>query len=193
MKYLKMLGIAAVAAMALTAFAASSSGATTLEVGGVPKNEKVEITASLKSGTSTTLSRTDGSLANTCTASHLSGSTESPFTGTRVTGPVSSLSFSSCDRPVTVDKAGKLYVEHIAGTTNGTVFSEEAEVTVGSIFGTLTCRTFEGTDIGTLTGGKEGHATLHIDAVLNCGFAVPSATWKGTYTVTSPTGLGVTE
>ncbi|HEX6204942.1 MAG TPA: hypothetical protein VFZ29_03950, partial [Solirubrobacterales bacterium] len=79
----------------------------------------------------------------------------------------------------------------IPGTTNGTVFSEEAEITVGSPFGTLNCKTNAGVDLGTLTGTKEGHATIDVNAVLNCGFLMPSATLKGTYTVTSPTGLGV--
>jgi hypothetical protein len=166
---------------------------TTLEVGGTSIDEEVEITSSLQSGSSTVLSRTDGTFANTCTESHASGNTESPYSGSKVTGPFSSLSFSGCTRSVTVHKAGKLYVTHIAGTTDGTVFSEEAEVTSGSPFGVLNCKTNAGTDMGRLTGGKEGHATVHINAVINCGFLVPSAKWEGTYTVTSPTGLGVTE
>ena len=189
---LSRVGIAALIGVLGILASASSASATILEVGGASKNEKVEITASLDSGTSLVLARTDGSLANTCTASHVNGSTESPFTETKVTGALSSLSFSSCERTVTVHKPGKLYVEHIAGTTNGTVSSEEAEVTVGSIWGTLNCKTNTGTDIGTLTGKKEANATLDINAVLNCGFLLPSATWKGNYTVTSPSGLGVT-
>ncbi len=193
MSYLKMLGLAAVAAMAFTAFAVCSASATVLEVGGAAKNEKVEITASREPGTSSVLARTDGSFANTCTESHVKWSTESPYIGAKVTGAISTLTFESCTRPVTVHKAGKLYVEHIASTTNGTVFSEEAEVTVSSVFGTLNCKTSTGADIGTLTGKKEGNATIDINAVLNCGFLVPSATWKGSYTVTSPSGLGVTD
>jgi hypothetical protein len=118
---LKALGLAAVAAMVFTAFAASSASATTLEVGGVSQNSAVAIEMSLKSGTSTTWSRTDQVLAGTCTASAVAGSTVTPFTGTTVTGPISSLSFTSCTRTVTVHKAGTLHVEHIASTTNGTV------------------------------------------------------------------------
>ena len=190
MKYLKILGLAAVAAMALTAFAASTASATTLEVGGVTKNESVTLDASLASGTKAVLARTDGSLANECAASTVQGSTASPFTGATVTGPISSLSFTECTRPVTVHKAGTLHVAH-TGTTDGTVTSSGAEVTVGSPFGTLNCKTGEGVHIGTLKGTASGHATMEIGAVLNCGFLVPSATWKGTYVVTSPTGLGV--
>ncbi|MDQ2631223.1 MAG: hypothetical protein M3Y75_09695 [Actinomycetota bacterium] len=190
MKFLKMLGLAAVAAMALTAFTAGSASATTLEVGGVTQNKAVTIEASLASGTSAVLSRTDGSLANTCTTSTVKGST-TVFTGTTVTGPISSLTFSNCTRPVTVHKAGTLHVAHIAGTTDGTVTSSGAEVTVGSPFGTLTCVTGTGVDIGRLTGKAAGSATMDINAVLNCGFLVPSAKWAGTYTITSPAGLGV--
>ncbi len=193
MKYLKILGIAAVAAMALTAFTAASASATTLEVGGAAQNKTVALSASLKSGTSAILSRTDGSLANTCTVSTVAGSTVTPFTGTTVTGPISSLTFTSCERTVTVHKAGTLHVAFKSGT-DGTVTSSNAEVTVGSPFGTLNCKTGEGVDLGTLT-GTDGtpatHAEMDINAVLNCGFLVPSASWKGTYIVTSPTGLGV--
>lgn len=190
MKYLKILGLAAVAAMALTAFAAATASATTLEVAGVTQNKSVTLDASLASGTKAVLARTDGSLANECAASTVQGSTASPFTGATVTGPISSLSFTICERAVTVHKAGTLHVAYKSGT-DGTVSSSGAEVTVGSPFGTLNCKTGEGVDIGTLTGKKEGNAVMDISAVLNCGFLVPSATWKGTYTVTSPAGLGV--
>ncbi|HEY5943194.1 MAG TPA: hypothetical protein VIT89_10075 [Solirubrobacterales bacterium] len=191
---LKAFGLAAAAAVVFTAFAASSASATTLEVGGVPQNSAVAIEMSLKPGTSTIWSRTDGSLAGTCTASTLKGATVTPFTGATVTGPISSLTFTPCERPVTVHKAGTLHVAHIAGTTDGTFTSSGAEVTVGSIFGTLNCKTGTGVDLGRLT-GTDGtpstHAEMDINAVLDCGFLVPSASWKGTYTVTSPTGLGV--
>ncbi len=192
MKYLKMLGLAAVAAMAMTAFTAGSASATTLEIGGVTQNGSVAISASLEGGTSAVLSRTDGSLANTCTKSTVKGSTET-VTGATVTGAIAKndLTFTSCTRPVEVHKGGTLHVAHTSGT-NGTVTSSGAEVTVSSIFGTLNCKTGEGAHLGTLTGVKEGHATMDISAVLNCGI-VPSATWNGTYTVTSPTGLGVTK
>jgi hypothetical protein len=107
-----------------------------------------------------------------------------------VTGAVSSLTFGSCTKTVTVDKAGKLYVEYTSGT-NGTVFSEEAEVTVLTpLFeAEVNCKTGTGTDIGTLTGVASGTATMDINAVLNCGFLLPSATWKGSYTVSSALGV----
>jgi hypothetical protein len=192
MKYLKILGLAAVAAMAMTAFTAGSASATTLEVGGVKKTTNTAITASLQSGSSAVLSRTDGSFANTCTASHVDGET-TVNTGAAVSGPIKTLTFTNCTRPVSVHNPGSLSVTHTSGT-NGTVSSSGAVVTVGSPFGTLNCQTGASTHLGTLTGtgNLAAHATLAIDAVINCGFLVPSAVWKGTYVVTTPTGLGVT-
>lgn len=190
---LKMLGLAASAAMALTAFAAPAASATTLEVGGVAKNSAVAISASLKSGTSSVWATTATNfIANTCTVSSMGGTT-SVFTGATVSAPLSTLSFSSCtEEPVTVDTKGSLTVERIGSTTNGTVRSADTRVTVPSPFGPLACVTGTGTDIGTLTGVASGNATIHINAVINCGILLPSALWEATYTVTSPSGLGVT-
>ena len=189
MKLSKILGVVAVAAMALMAFAGTAS-ATTLEVGGVAKNSSVAIEATLKES-SALLADTAGFTANTCTASTVKGSTSSPFTGTTVGGPISTLSWSSCtEGNPTVDAAGTVSVERIGGTTNGTVRSSGAKVTIPSFFGNLTCTT-SNTDIGTLTGVSSGAAKFDINAVLSC-TVIGTAKWTGTYTVTSPAGLGVT-
>jgi hypothetical protein len=186
----KVFGLAAVAAMAFTAFAASSASATTLEVGGVTKNSAVSISASLASGTKTVLARTDGTLVNECSQSSLAGSTGSPFTGSTLTAVTSNLQFLICTRLFTVHKAGVVHLQFI-DATRATVSFSQTEWTVSSPFGTLTCVTGSGVDVGTLTGVASGSATMDINAVINCGFLVPSATLKGTYTVTSPSGLGV--
>jgi hypothetical protein len=201
MKYLKMLGLAAVAAMAMTAFTAGSASAVTLEINGSPQNGSVTITASLLPGTSAILSRTDGSFANTCLKSHAHGVTTrfhdpvtGPLTGHPTGNPEDGLSFAECTRPVQVHRPGTLEVTKHIAPTDGTVFSEDAIVTVGSPFGTLNCQTGATTHIGRLTGtdGTPAHfATLDVNAVINCGFLVPSAVWNATYEITSPTGLGV--
>ncbi|HEX6205063.1 MAG TPA: hypothetical protein VFZ29_04570 [Solirubrobacterales bacterium] len=193
MKQLKIIAASAIAAAALVAtIGAGSASATTLEVEGATQNKAVTIRWELAPWTSTVLARTDGSLANTCAYSRMFGSTSTPYTGSKVTGALTSFFFEGCSETVTVDKAGQLYVEHIAGTTNGTVFSENAEVTFKTPFGNeVNCKTGGGTDIGTLTGSAWGWATLHINAVLNCGFLLPSATWKGIYETAFAEGLGV--
>jgi hypothetical protein len=186
MKYLKMLALAALAAMALMAMVgAGTASATTLEVGGVTRNESVTLTLSLASGTSLITEDTSGVFQNTCTASHVHKHT-TQFTNP-VTGPATTMTYSACSRTITVHAPGKTEIVWTSGT-NGTVYSEETELTTGSPFGTLTCRTGTTTHIGNLTGVAAGHATLHINAVIDCGI---SARWTGTYTVTSPTGLGV--
>jgi hypothetical protein len=187
---MKRMQKSAIVAMALAVMAmvgAGSASATTLEVGGVTKNESITLTMTLAPGASMITEDTPGTSLKKCKKSELKGSTEGSFTGATLSGSVGTLTFAECDRAVTVHKAGTLSVSHIAGTTNGTVSSDGTHVTKGSPFGTLTCIT-AGTHIGTLTGVASGHATLHVNAVLNCGI---SARWTGTYTVTSPTGLGV--
>jgi hypothetical protein len=183
MKLTKMFGLVAVAALALMAFASTAS-ATTLETNGVKQTGAVTINSSLSG--SATLSDTSNTFANTCKASSVSGTT-SVFTGTP-SGPISTLSFSSCTHEkVVVDNKGTLSVEVIGAGTNGTVRSSGAEVTVPATIGssiiTVNCKT-SNTDIGTLTGTAAGTSTIHINAVLNCGFFLPSAKWVGTYNIT---------
>jgi len=191
MKYVKILGLAAVAAMAMMAVAASSASATTLEVNGVTQNGPVTITASLEDEGSATLKTTSSSFVDTCTTSHVHGTTTSPYSASVISGHIEELTFDNCTHETEVHKAGSLSVEWTSGT-NGTVRSTGAEVTVESTtFGvTLTCKT-NNTDIGKITGVSSGHATMDIDGVVNCGFFVPSAKWEGSYWITSPTGLGV--
>lgn len=196
MKYIKILGVTALAAMAWAAFASTAS-ATTLEATGVKQTGAVTITASLQPGVSSVLKDTSGFSQNTCTGSHLHGVT-SLFTGSFVTGPFTEhqganpsagMSFSNCTRTVTVHDPGTFEIVW-NGLTNGTVSFEETRVTSGSSIGTLNCTAGATTHVGTLTGVFSGHATLHINAVINCGI-IPSAKWEATYTVTSPHGLGV--
>jgi hypothetical protein len=206
MKYLKMIGLAAVAAMALMAVVAGSASATTLEVGGVTKNESITIVASIKLGTSAILKDTFGVSSNTCTESNVHGSTTESttggvttlgsYTGEQLTGPLTEkengLNFKNCTRePVVVHNSGILHIKWISGTTNGTVTSSKAEVTTGSPFGTLTCKTGEGTHLGILKGVAKAteHATMEINASLVCSGI--SSKWEAAYTVTTPTGLGV--
>jgi hypothetical protein len=202
MKYVKMLGLAAVAAAALMAFAASAS-ATTLEIGGVTQNKAVKIVATLSSGTSAILKDEFGTTTDTCTTSNVEGETSETkdanetitpkvFTGgTMVGGTVSKLTFENCTHETKVDANGKLWVDWTSGT-NGDVYSSGAEVTVFStFFGAIAnCKTGASTKIGTLAGVKTGKAKMTISAKVPCGI-LGTATWTGEYTVTSPEGLGV--
>jgi hypothetical protein len=191
MRYLKMLGLVGLSTIALTAFAAGSASATTLEVGGVAKNSSVTFEASLASGTSIVLRTTDNSTWDTCTTSTFSGKSEGLFTGTTVGGKISGMILGNCTHMTPVDSGGTLTFEH-AGSTNATVRSTGMSWTIQSTsFGTTLNCTTSNTHLGTLTGSATGHARLQMNAVINCGFFIPTAKWEGVYTFTSPTGLGV--
>jgi hypothetical protein len=188
----KICGIAAVAITALLVAGVGAAWATTLELNGVIQSGAVTIQASAPAGT--VLAKTDGTEENICNVSSLKGTT-SVFSGSKVTGSLSELSFTTCKHePVVVHTKGGLYIEHESGTTSGEVYSEGAEVTTWTSMGIrVTCSTGLGTRIGTLDAASSGssHATMTISAVLSCGVFLPSATWKGTYKVSSATGLGV--
>jgi hypothetical protein len=190
MKTIKTLGCIAAVAVSMAVFAAPAS-ATTLKTKGVAENAAITLKASLEG--SSVLTDTNEFWANTCTNSSFEGTT-STFTGATVAGPIKSLRIEKCTEEfMVVDAPGSFTITNIAGTTNGTVRSIGTKVTSPSAFGALTCTTAAspGTDIGTLTGVKEGTATIDIKAVLNCGFFLPSAKWEGSYAVTSPLNLGV--
>lgn len=190
MKQLQAITLVAVATALTMLIGASTASATTLEVGGIAKNETVAVKATASG--STLFTNTFGEFVNTCTRSTIESTTASPFTATQVGGPVGTMTFESCTNgAITVDAGGSLSFEAISGTTNATVFSRGAKWTTPSPFGTLTCTTAAtGTDFGKITGVKEGTATIDIAAVLNCGLI--TAKWSGTYNITSPVGLGVT-
>jgi hypothetical protein len=191
MKLSKILGVAAFAALALMAFASTAS-ATTLETNGVTQSGGVTIKSTASS--TITLESTSGVFSNTCSTSTVEGTT-SVTSGTTVSGSISALSFSNCTHsPVVVVSKGSLSVERIGTTTNGTVRSSGAEVTVPvTIFGSVvstTCKT-NNTDIGTLTGSSvSGGSKITLSAILECGGVLPSARWTGTYTITGH-GIGV--
>jgi len=191
MKHLKMSGAAVLLAALSTLAVASNATATTLEVGGVTQAGAVAITATLASGTTATLKTTSGTFLDTCTSSEIKGTTFSPYTASAVGGGLSTLTFNNCTHTTHVIFPGAFAVGWTAGT-NGQVASSGAEVEVETTtFGVVLDCTTVADIIGNITGTASGHATLDVNAVIDCGFFVPSAKWEGSYTVTSPTGLGV--
>jgi hypothetical protein len=191
MNYRKKLCLTALTVTALLALIGTgTASATTLEVGGVAQNKSVTIEASLKPGTSAILKDTNNATVETCTDSRMKGSTSSPFTGPSVTWLLIVLTTDSCSHTDHVLAAGIIHFYWTSGT-NATVVASKSEVTIQStIFGaSCIAKTGTGTTIGTLTGVKEGHATMDINGVIPMGLC-GDAVWTGTYTITSPTGLG---
>ena len=189
MKYVKMLGLAAMAAMALMAFGAgTASAAKTLTSTGVKLNAPVTIHATLEAGTSALLSTTDSkTLVDTCKVSTVEGTTTN--SDTPITGHIEILSWGEpADCSVTTDTLtkGDLTIHE-----DGTVTGAGSVVTVN--FSGVSCRygTGTGTDLGKLETGK-----LAINAVINeqepKAFLCPDTTrWVANYTVTSPHDLSL--
>lgn len=192
MSCFKKLGLAGLILMAVMAWAGvGAATATTLEIGTAKQNNAVTVKASLAAGSSTLFKSLWTGTINTCTGSEMTAKTEGTFTASVIGGKVSKLTFFNCTHTTKVLSPGNLSIAWTAGT-NGSVSSSGAEITMFStIWGvSLVCRTLAGTKIGTLTGSSSGHATLDINALLDCGIESEVA-WTGTYSVTAPTGLGV--
>jgi hypothetical protein len=192
MKTMKMLGLLAIAAAAMMAFAGIAS-ATTVKSGGALYTGK--IVAANENG-HISLHGSNG-VTIEC-AGTVEGTVESHGAGVTAEGKISKLTFPNCTNGnvVHVKKTGSLVAHSTATTNNGTLTSNgaEVEVTAASIFGTITCiYTTTNTSIGTLTGGTP--ATLDISATIPrtggsslCG---SSGTWTGAYKVSSPANLTI--
>jgi hypothetical protein len=186
MKFVKMLGLLAVAAAALMAFA----GAASADEATSPTGTTYTGALSAKSEGHAVL---DNPIAKIECPSTVSGAIESKDqAGEDVSGEISSLTFNNCTDSwhVTVVTAGKLSVNATGGYA-GDVFSTGATVEA-TRFG-ISCRyATSNTTVGTATGGSP--ATMHINANIPfhsgsvfCGSG--STAWTGSYEVTSPTSL----
>lgn len=195
MKYLKMLGLAAVAAMALTALVgAGTASATALYSGATKQGVNAELKSKLTTGNSALLKDTGGSTNDTCTGSEVAGKiTNAGGAGVAVVGKIESLTFTGCSHKTVVIAKGELELKWTSGL-NGTVVSKGAEVTVEStVFGiSCTAKTGTGTTIGTFTGVTSGDATMDINGVIPMGALCGDSTWTGNYTVSAPTPLHAT-
>lgn len=188
MKYLKMLGLAAVAAAALMAFvgAGTASAETTLckNAAGTEcygTNTKVE--SELKEGEAV-LTPSSGFGETKCKKSFLDGKIE---TATTPSGKVTTLSFTECNRTVSTVEKGTLAIHHTSGN-NGNLTSNGAKVAI-TILG-VTCE-FGGEITSGLTfnAGTEPSVTATATiSELSGHFGCPaSAVWHAVYKVTTPT------
>lgn len=199
MRYLKMLGLAAVAAMALMAFVGvGSASAVTL----CENNTATGCTSHVNSGKEIDFSAEDsiklagpfGITIVTCTESTVKVTTSSTGSdnAAAIGGTVTSLTFAKCTRPVTVGTGGTLSMVESGAGGNGTVTSSGATVTIHEIPNIVgnppTCSYItSNTDIGTLTASATA-ATFDIAATITSATdKCPNGTWSGHYVSTGPT------
>lgn len=191
MKYLKMFGLAAVAAMALMAFAGAGSASATVlckvkETPCAAANEYPVGTVADGSllGTSAKMTTTAGEIVETCTAGTVKGTlevaggpTQTPHSGTGG----ATVTWSNCTQKMETIRNGTIEIHHIAGTYNGTVIIKEVETTINLGFlGSCVYTYGSGTDVGILTGGPEPRMDLNavLTKTLGSPFACPT-TVKG--------------
>jgi hypothetical protein len=212
-KYIKILGLAAVAAAALMAFVGASSASATVLCTETPTGTSPATCPSAQTygpNTVITGTATNAVLTNTIsnvTCSHSVTEAETTTTGgaaATVTGDIVSLSFTGCktatEVPCEVTVENLPYsaeVHWVSGTHNGTLTVKSggtgnpgATVICGSL---IRC-TFSNSlfNLG-VTGGEPAHVTAaNVPLSLNSLGACPlTATWDATYEATSPTNIWV--
>lgn len=194
MKHLKMLGLLAVIAAALMAFAGTASASTATSPKGTVYTGiyKAEVEGSVK---------LDGSFVTVqCNQSIIEGKVEQHGSGVTTGGKISTMDFSSCNYSVTVLKAGSLEAHQTGGKgtdADGTVTSSGLELTIHTSVGACTFTT-NNTDVGTgtLTSSDTtgGNATLDIatSAIPRTGGSFlcgASGILTGSYKVVTPSTL----
>lgn len=206
MKYLKALGLAAIAAGALMAFVgAGTASATELWCTEPPGTEtmcpaQTHIHAEAES--TVTLHPPIGDIS--CTSSTVTGHTTNTGSPTEtVDGPIETLTFGGCNATVTVLEKGELIIhttKENEDNRDGTLTSTGAKVTV-EFSGFHCIFKTSATDIGWLTGSTNtpSHTpTLDISATIprtegrSGAFCGTSAQWTGNYSVTAPMWMDVT-
>lgn len=201
MKYLKMAGLALLAAMALTAVAATGSASATVYCSTTadpcPPTQRWFSLLNFRMAadhTAVHLRDTEGGELDSCSESAVKGTiTNAGSSTSTVTASVEELTWGSCTFPTKTLAAGKFETHKISGTSNGTVTLDgSTEVTINTVFfGSCIYGGSAGTDAGTTTEGNP--PVFHANAVTKkksgSNFACPETSlWTGTYTGTSPSG-----
>ena len=201
MKYVKMLGLAAIAAAALMAFVGASTASATV----LCKNNSNTTTCSepwgavtVKAEQTKTIKLDTTFKTVECGKSTIEGPASAGSSTTTVSGPIeaSKLTWGECNCTVNTIKGGTLEVHSVAGTDNGTLTSNGAEVTVScsTIFGNVHCiYVTENDDMGTLVGGNPAtfEGSVSVRRLPTSGLCSEEATWTPAYKVTAPAPLFV--
>ncbi|HXR61850.1 MAG TPA: hypothetical protein VN732_11035 [Solirubrobacterales bacterium] len=204
MKYSKMLGLVAVATVALVAtvgVGSASAGPTVLckenntecAKAGKTYGEGTVFKASVDKALVFKFELGGGvSYSYTCTTSTMEGEITNPGGAGPVIIGLETFTLANCTCPQTaVLNAPTLAVAYVPGTMNGELTSAGMNVTFNCMGH---CRYGDGV-IGTLTGGAMGTIDLagslkRLEGGVNC---PASAKWSGSYTVTAPEPVWVSE
>jgi len=158
MNNLKAVGLTAIVAAALLAFAGSASATTITSPTGTTYTGtiKLEIEGGLKlHGAFTTID---------CTNASIEEKIEKHGAGVTAGGNISSVIVSGCNFAVTVLKKGsmEIHAQTVGSEVNGTVTLSGSEITVATSIGSCIFTT-SGTSIGTLTGSQATGSSSTLD------------------------------
>jgi hypothetical protein len=193
MKYVKMLGLTAVAAMALAAFAgAGTASATTVCTSGTTTSPCLtgqtpysgKIVAKLKPGTKAVLK---GSLNVECTESVVSGTTNS-----KGEGKIESATFAgTCTTCPKVTSLTPWNAHAVTGTApNGQLIVEKPVVHLEQCFGFAKCTATASAVELEVIGGSPARVIAKEEPLTISGFGCgTSGTWTAEYEVTTPSSL----
>lgn len=190
MRCLKMLGLAAAAALALTAFvgAGTASANKLCKTANCSEDLTVgdEISASL---TGSTEFRSGLTTMTTCTGGAIAGKLKATST-TPINITVETLTLINCTKGTNTLKKGTLAFEYTSGD-NGALLLTGTEITISSIFGSCVYGPNGIITLGLLNGGE--NAKIEVNAGLSRtggGMGCPETTvWTGTFNVTTPPSL----
>jgi hypothetical protein len=198
MNHLKKIGLPAVASMALWLLVTSAASATELYKNTTPNpNDTLglatELQLTLMPGSRLLLESTFSTpyIAATCEETELGGKVETAGgESSHPSGALSTVKFASCTDAFIIETKGTFEVQHIAGTTNGTLFVKGLKFKYQETFLGFQCQVVVNGAFGTITGATSatGHATVDVVANVErpvCG----AARIKATFTVAKPTGL----
>jgi hypothetical protein len=194
MKYLKILGLAAVAAAALMAFvgAGTASAETTLcktTTTPCPSTGNYPVGTVIK-GTSSNSKLVSAFLTDACTSSTVEGTLER---ATTPAGKITNLSWSGCTYPTTTATKGELIIHHDPNPETGTHNGQLTAIgVVVKIEGPATC--YYGGEVKeglTLKAGEKpqliAEATVNLvsnETHKSSAFCSSTGKWTGTYAVT---------
>lgn len=190
MRYIKMIGLTALAVVAAMALAATAS-ATTLTS---PKGELYTGKLVAQSGEITV----HGVATYSCGESKAEGEVAQHGASITASGPLTKWTLSQCSTHVTVLKLGTVTIHPLEGSPgDATVTVSGTQVTSEATSMGMSClyETNE-TDLGVLTGSATtgGNAVLDINSALiprtgHSIFCGSSGTLTGSYTITTPSTL----
>lgn len=183
MKYLKMLGLAAVAAMALMAVVGASTAAADEICTSSSCTTTISTIEASQSGTGV-LETTGGTELISCKAGDIHIKVTKQGVGVKtIEGTVETLKFTECTGTVTTIKPGTV-TGTVAGAEAGTFTSVGAEVTTGILGTTCTFGTGAGTDLGTTA--NTGLTVNTIVKKTAGGFLCPAeARWTASFKITN--------